>query len=146
MTTDPSVTGASPTPPPAAVAAAPVDYAAPTALETNADAKLWGMLVHLGALAGMIGIPFGHILGPLIFWLIKKNEFPFVDEQGKESLNFQITATIALIACIPLMFVIIGIPLMFVVGIADLVYVIIAAVKTNKGEHFRYPFTLRLLK
>ncbi|HWE97885.1 MAG TPA: DUF4870 domain-containing protein [Tepidisphaeraceae bacterium] len=126
----------------------PVGYQTPSTLapiETNKDARLWGMLCHLSVLAGYV-IPVGHIIGPLVIWLIKKNEIPFVDEQGKESLNFQITVTLAFIVCIPLIFVLIGIPLLIAVGIADLVLVIIAAVKTNNGEHYRYPFALRLIK
>jgi uncharacterized Tic20 family protein len=126
----------------------PIGYQTPGTLgpiETNKDARLWGMLCHLGALAGYI-IPMGNIIGPLVFWLIKKNDYPFVDEQGKEALNFQITATIAILICIPLFFVIIGIPLLFAVGIADLVLVIIATIKANNGEHYRYPFAIRLIK
>lgn len=128
--------------------APPIGYQTPgtlAPLETNKDARLWGMLCHLSVLAGYV-IPVGHIIGPLVIWLIKKNEIPFVDEQGKESLNFQITVTLAFIVCIPLIFVLIGIPLLIAVGIADLVLVIIAAVKTNNGEHYRYPFALRLIK
>ena len=59
------------------------------------DEKMWGMFCHLSALAGYIGIPFGNIIGPLIIWMVKKEQFKFVDDQGKESLNFQITITIA---------------------------------------------------
>lgn len=113
--------------------------------ETSKDAKTFGMLCHLGALAGFV-IPFGNIVGPLIFWLIKKNELPFVDDQGKESLNFQITVSIALIVCIPLTIILIGIPLMFVIGIGALILVIIAAIKANDGIAYRYPWALRLIK
>ena len=57
---------------------------------TNKDERMWGMFCHLAALAGFI-IPFGNIIGPLIVWQIKKEEFPFVEDQGKESLKFQIS-------------------------------------------------------
>lgn len=123
-----------------------VQYESQMSGDVNKDARLWGMLCHLTALAGMVGIPFGHILGPLIIWLIKKNEIPFVDEQGKESLNFQITATIAGLICIPLIFVIIGFPLLIALGIADLVFIIIATIKSNSGQHYRYPFAIRFIK
>lgn len=109
------------------------------------DARLWGMLAHLAALTGYI-IPFGNIIGPLVIWLIKKDEMPFVAEQGKESLNFQITVMIAIVICIPLMFVCIGIPMVIAVGVADLVFIIIAAIKANEGIAYRYPWTLRLVK
>ena len=58
------------------------------------QAKQWGMLCHLSALSVFIGIPFGNILGPLIVWLLKREEDPFIDEQGRESLNFQISMSI----------------------------------------------------
>jgi uncharacterized protein len=126
----------------------PVNYQTPGALapiETNKDARLWAMLCHLGALAGYI-IPMGNIIGPLVFWLIKRNDYPFVDEQGKEALNFQITVLMAAVVCFLLMFVLIGIPLLIALGITDLVLVIIAAIKANNGEHYRYPFAIRLIK
>ena len=108
--------------------------------------RTWGLIAHLAALAGFTGIPAANILGPLIVWLIKKDEMPFVDEQGKESLNFQITVTIALLVCIPLMFVCVGIVLAVIVGLAALILSIIAGIKANEGRHYRYPFTWRIIK
>lgn len=109
------------------------------------DARLWGMVAHLSALAGYV-IPFGNFVGPLIIWQIKKDEHPFVADQGKESLNFQITVLLAILVCIPFMFICIGIPMVMAVGVAELVFIIIAAIKANEGETYRYPFTLRLIK
>lgn len=107
---------------------------------------MFGMLCHLGALAGYI-IPLGNILGPFIFWQLKKNEFPFVDDQGKESMNFQITVFIAALVCIPLIFLFgLGALLLVVIGICDLVFLIIAALKANEGVAYRYPFAIRLIK
>jgi uncharacterized Tic20 family protein len=118
-----------------------------------ADPRTWAMLCHLSALAGIIGVPLGNILGPLIVWLIKKNELPLVEVHGKRALNFQITATIALIvtavSAVILSFVCIGyllIPVIFVIFIADLVYTIIAAVKTSNGEDFKYPYSFEFVK
>lgn len=81
-----------------------------TVLHKNDDkqARIWGMLCHLTALLGIIGIPFGNIVGPLIIWLLKKNVYPFVNEQGKESLNFQISMTIYALAAALLIFIKIG--------------------------------------
>lgn len=110
------------------------------------EERTFAMLTHLAALSGFIGVPLGFILGPLIIWLIKKDTMPFVDEQGKESMNFQITAVIAMIVCIPLIFLIIGILLLPAVAIATLVFTIIGAVKANNGEHYTYPFAIRLIK
>jgi len=106
---------------------------------------MWAMLCHLSALAGYI-IPFGSIIGPLIIWQMKKAEFPIVDDQGKEAINFQITVAIAAIICIALAFVVIGIPLLFALGIADLVLIILASLKANKGEVYRYPFSFKFIK
>ncbi len=111
----------------------------------SAEARQWALFAHLSALAGIL-IPFGNILGPLIIWQIKKAEMPFVDDQGKEALNFQITVAIAMIVSMILMVILIGVVLMFLVGIAALAFTIIAAIKANEGQYYRYPFTLRLVK
>ena len=103
------------------------------------------MFAHLSALVGLL-IPFGSVLGPLIIWQIKKADMPFVDDQGKEALNFNITVAIAMIASFVLTFVLIGLLLIPVVFIAWAVFAIIAGIKANEGETYRYPFTLRLVK
>ncbi|HRE04379.1 MAG TPA: DUF4870 domain-containing protein [Opitutaceae bacterium] len=117
----------------------------PSPASSSNDAKTWAMLCHLSALAGFI-IPVGNIIGPLIVWQIKKTEFPQVDDQGKESLNFQITVLLAAIVSFVLMFVVIGIFLLAAVGIANLVFIIIATLRANQGELYKYPFNLRLIK
>lgn len=109
-------------------------------------ARMWGMLCHLTALATFIGIPFGHIVGPLTMWLIKKNDYPFVDEQGKESLNFQISMTIYGIVAAALILIVIGIVLIIGLAIADFILVIMAAVKASNGVSYRYPCTIRFFK
>ena len=116
-------------------------------VQSNAkDEKLWSMLCHLTALVGFVGIPLGHVLGPLVIWLLKKKEIPAVDQQGKESLNFQISMTIYGIAAGLLAFIVIGIPILIGLGIADLVLVIMASIKINNGEDFQYPITIRFIK
>ena len=109
------------------------------------DARTWAMLCHLGALAGYI-IPFGNIIAPLVIWLIKKDESPLVDDQGKESLNFQISITIYALVALVLTLIIIGFILLPAVGIFGLVMVIIAAVQSNSGEKYRYPLCIRFIK
>ena len=103
------------------------------------------MLCHLGALAGYV-IPFGNIIAPLIIWLVKKEESELVDRHGKESLNFQISIAIYCAIAFLLVFIVIGIPLLFALGIFNLVMIIVAAVKTNSGEDFRYPLCIRFIK
>jgi uncharacterized Tic20 family protein len=117
----------------------------PQANELSKDEKNWGMFCHLSSFIGFI-IPFGNIIGPLVLWLMKKDEYAFVDDQGKEALNFQITVGIAFIVCFLLTFVVIGIFLMFVVGIFDLVVTIMAIIKSSQGEYYRYPISIRLVK
>ncbi|WNH52920.1 DUF4870 domain-containing protein [Stenotrophomonas oahuensis] len=97
--------------------------------------------------AHLLGI-FTWFIGALVIWLINKDDptKAFVTDQAKEALNFQITISIAMVICFILMFVLIGGLLAPIVGILSLVFSIIAAVKANNGELYRYPFALRLIK
>lgn len=118
---------------------------APTVEGITAEERQWGMFAHLSTLVGLI-IPFGSILGPLVIWLIKKDTMPFVDDQGKEAVNFQITTAIAAIIAGVLMFVLIGFLLLPIIGIAWLVLSVLAGIKANEGQYYRYPFAIRLIK
>jgi len=109
------------------------------------EAKQWAFFAHLSALVGFV-IPFGSLLGPLIIWQMKKNEMPFVDDQGREALNFQITMAIAFVVCCVLMLILIGFLLAAIVGLVDIIYTIIAAIAANNGQTYRYPLNLRLIK
>jgi uncharacterized Tic20 family protein len=109
------------------------------------DARTWAMLCHIGVFAGYI-IPFGHIVAPLVIWLIKKDESPFVDDHGKESLNFQISMSIYALIGLVLTLVVIGAVLLIAAVIFDVVMVIIAAVRANSGERYRYPLCMRFIK
>ena len=100
----------------------------------------------LGRLVRLCRYPFANIIGPLVVWLIKKDEYPFVNDQGKESLNFQITMTVCGVVAFLLCFVLIGFLLLPAVILADVIMVIVAAVAANRGESYRYPFTIRLIK
>ena len=109
------------------------------------EERTWGMCCHLVFFVGYI-IPFASIIGPLVIWIMKRDEMPFVDDQGKESLNFQITMTLAIIASALLMFILIGFVLIFVVLIFQLIVVIIASIKANEGVYYRYPLCFRFIK
>ena len=111
----------------------------PVAQTPSTDDRNLAMLAHL------LGIVSGFV-GALIIWLIKKDQSAFVDEQGKEALNFQITMLIAFVVAWILMFVLIGALLMPLLLIANLVFCILAAVAVSKGEHYKYPVAIRLLK
>jgi uncharacterized protein len=81
----------------------------------------------------------------LVMWLIKRGEMPMVDRQGKEALNFQLTVTIVSLLCSPLVFIGIGIVVLALLWIADLILIVVAAVKTSEGVIYRYPLTWRLI-
>ena len=118
----------------------------PGSKEVNKDARMWAMICHLAGLAGLVVPVVGCIIGPLIVWQIKKEEFPFVDEQGKEAVNFQISMLIYGIVAGLLCFACVGFVLLPAVAIFDLIFLLIAAVKANNGEHYRYPLTIRFIK
>jgi uncharacterized Tic20 family protein len=116
--------------------------------ELNKDARMWAMFCHIAGLAGLIPITpvLGSIIAPLIIWQIKKDEFEFVDEHGKEALNFQISILIYALGAGLLCFACVGFFLLPVVYIFDLIFLLIAAVKANNGEHYRYPICIRFIK
>jgi uncharacterized Tic20 family protein len=103
------------------------------------DDKTMALLAHLG------GIFFGFIPS-LVIWLVKKDSSPFVADQAKEALNFQITLIFGYIISVILMFIIIGIFMVWALIIANLVLCIVAGIKANSGEEYRYPFAIRLIK
>ncbi|RAP57442.1 orotate phosphoribosyltransferase [Oleiagrimonas sp. MCCC 1A03011] len=133
-----------PTPPPAPPPAAEPASGDNTAA-VSPEQRQWAMFAHLSAFVGLV-IPFGNIIGPLVIWLIKKDTMPFVDDQGKEALNFQITVALAMLASFLLMLVLIGFLLVWIIPLVALVFVIIATIKANEGVYYRYPWTLRLVK
>ena len=113
--------------------------------QSSKEERNWAMACHLASLAGFI-MPFGNILGPLIIWLIKKEEFPLVDDQGKEAVNFQITIFLAGLIGVLLLLVLIGFLVLPALAVYWLVFIVIAAMRANEGESYRYPYTLRLIK
>lgn len=113
--------------------------------DINKQERTFGMFCHLGAFAGYL-FPFGNIIAPLILWLVKKEEMPFVEDQGKESLNFQISVTIYFLVSALLYIVAIGLVLMLALAVFDIVMVIIATVKASNGVKYRYPLTIRFIK
>ena len=135
------------------------------------DIRTWSMLCHLSALAGFI-VGLGNVLGPLIVWQIKKNELPEIIPHGKASVNFQLTlliidiiASLGFFAFIGSNFIsspfpfggrnttfpffggfIAGGIVFTIINILGLVFTIIAGVRANNGEAYRYPFAIRFVK
>jgi uncharacterized Tic20 family protein len=128
----------------------------PVAGTPSKDERQWAMFAHLSALlGGLLTSAFGgwgFFIGPLVIWLMKKDEMPFVADQAKEALNFNITVSAIFLILLVLTVVTLGIgilisgPLMLVVGIGALVLIILAAIKANEGVAYRYPLTVRLIK
>ena len=118
----------------------------------SAEERQWGLFGHLSSLSGLFTGGVGNIVGPLIIWLIKKDTMAFASDQAKEALNFNITLLIISVVLVLATVFTLGIaifitlPLGVIIGIAWLVLTIVASMKANNGEAYRYPFTLRLIK
>jgi len=124
---------------------APIDET-PVPEMPDADSRKWAMFCHLGGLAFLCGIPLANVLAPLIIWQMKKEQHPFIDAHGKESMNFQISMFIYGVVAGLLILVCVGVVLLPALMIADIVFVIIAGIKANDGQPYRYPLTIRLIK
>jgi len=107
----------------------------------NSDERILAILSHILAIVPGIGI-----LGPLVIYLVKKDESGFVAANAKESLNFQITMILAYIISALLLFVIIGFFLLSVLGIINVILVIVATIKASENRIYRYPFNMRLIR
>ncbi|MDB5071548.1 MAG: hypothetical protein JWM87_2659 [Candidatus Eremiobacteraeota bacterium] len=116
-----------------------------TTAVADSEVRNWAMACHLAALSGLV-VPVGNLIGPLVVWLLKKDQSPLIDREGKESLNFQISMTIYMFISALLIFVLIGIPLLLVVAVLDLIFTIVAATKVSSGIPYRYPLTIRFLR
>lgn len=107
--------------------------------------RILAMVCHLGAFGGYV-FPLGNIIVPLVIWLIKKEESPFVDFHGKESLNFQISILIYTLVCVLLMLVLVGILLIIALLVFEVVVVIMASIAASNGQYYHYPLCIRLVK
>ncbi len=114
-------------------------------LIADKESRNWAMFCHLSALSGYL-IPFGSVLGPLVVWLIKKDEMPAVAQHGRNALNFQLTMLVLYFICFVLVFLVIGLILLPLVALFSLVMIIIATVKASEGKDFNYPLTIQFIK
>ena len=116
--------------------------------ELSKDVRMWAMFCHLAGLAGIVvPVILSGIIAPLIVWQIKKDDHPFIDENGKEALNFQISIGIYAFVSVLLIFAFcIGALLLAAVEIFNLVFLLIAGIKANNGESYRYPLCIRFIK
>ena len=121
--------------------------------EVDKEERKWAMFCHLAGLAGLSPLlpAVGCAVAPLVIWQLKADEFPFVAEQGRRAVNFQLSmllyVTIGTIICLVSLIGAFLIPVVFCVfALVDLIFVLIAAVKANRGRHYRYPITIRFFK
>ena len=136
--------GAYPPPPPAPGYGAPQGAYPPPAYAvqpplSDSDQRMWSVFAHIGGV-------FVSFLVPLVILLIFKGRGAFVENQAKEALNFQITLAIAYVVGLITLVVLIGVFILFAALICSIVFAIMAAVASNRGELYRYPLTLRLVK
>ncbi len=118
--------------------------AVPT-LEWERSHALWTQLTLVLALAPGVG----HILAigaTLVLWLMKRDQSSFVDDHGREVLNFQISFLIYGLLCVPLMFILVGFPMIIVLYIVSVIALIRGAGAAQRGELFRYPMCLRFIR
>lgn len=115
-------------------------YSAPAAPLSDSDQRMWATLAHIGPIVVWF-------VAPLVIWLIFKDRGRFVEEQAKEALNFQIMLVIASVAITIISAITLGIgSFLYLAFIVALVFMIMAAIAANKGEAYRYPVNLRLIK
>ena len=133
-------TSALPTPPPLPAGGPPISCV------TASNVRTWNILCHASALLGVFFHFPGHLLGPLIVWLAKRDDSPEIDAHGKESLNFQISMLIyngiAVVFCL----VLIGFFFLAVLWVLNAVFVIIASIQASDGKFYRYPMTIRFIQ
>jgi uncharacterized protein len=109
------------------------------------EERQWAMLCHMSAMLMYITV-IGGFIAPLVIWLLKRDEMPFVADQGRETLNFQITTLLALVVGGCLAIVLIGFVIIGVVLLFHFIVTIIAAVKTSEGVVYRYPICWRVIR
>jgi uncharacterized Tic20 family protein len=128
--------------------------------------RTWAMLCHLSALSGLVGVPMGQLIGPVIVWLVKKDEYETVDRHGRNVINFQLSVTLYSLAALVLVAALFGltwlgpgnedlnliVPLIAIAATLGLFWAIslictvLAAIQAYNGDWFRYPFAIRFLR
>lgn len=105
----------------------------------------WAMFCHLSALAGFF-FPFGSIIGPLICWLSRRDNSEWVNINGRNSLNFQLSILLYIVLALPLCLIIIGIPIILLLITLKIICLVIASIKASNGELFRYPLMIPFIQ
>jgi uncharacterized protein len=117
----------------------------PPAPISSADVRTWNVLCHASALLGFFFPWAGHIIAPLIVWLVKRRDSPEIDAHGKESINFQLSMLVYAVISAILCLILVGFVLLAILHIVNVVLVIIASIRASEGKFYRYPITIRFL-
>lgn len=110
-------------------------------MSTEQQTRLWAMFLHLALLLSVVGL-----IVTIVIWQTKKAELPGIDAHGKNAVNWIISALIYFVVCLALSVIIIGIPMMFALGLLGIIFPIIAGIKANNGEVWKYPLSITFLK
>ncbi len=132
-------------PPPAPVKAALFDDFSAGSETMDAETRRWAFLLHLSVLAGF-AVPIAGLIVPIIIWQLKKPELPGIDAHGINAMNWIMSLMLYSAVGIVLVFAIIGIPILMALGTVAIVFPIIAAIKANSGEVWKYPLSISFLK
>ena len=111
-----------------------------------ANVRTWSAFIHASALLGVVLHFPGHLLGPLILWLVKRDDAPELDSHGKEAVNFQISMLIYNVVAAFFCLVLVGFFFLAVLWILNTIFVIIAAIQASDGKFYRYPMTIRFIQ
>ncbi len=124
---------------------APASSEHPVGAPPERAERLWACYCHVGGLAWVLPIPFAHVVAVLVLWLLKKDEWLFVNDQGKEALDFQLSVAAYTVGSLPLCVIRVGFILLVAIAVLELVLVIRAAIRASEGVRFRYPGCIRFL-
>jgi len=113
--------------------------------DSSFSEKQWAMACHLSALLGY-AVPFGNIIFPLVIWSMNKDRSALVDRQGKESVNFQLSMILYILVSLLLVLLIVGIFMLVALALLNVIFIVIAAIKVDQGEEYRYPLTIRFIQ
>ncbi len=118
----------------------------PLSAPSITNVRLWSIFCHASALLGVFLHFPGHVLGPLIVWLAKRDESPELDAHGKEAVNFQLSMLLYTVIAGVFCLVLIGFVLLPILWVANAVFVVIASIKASDGKLYRYPITIRFIE
>lgn len=113
--------------------------------ESTINEQSWALAIHLSALVGL-WMPGVNVLAPLVLWLYKRGSSPYLNRQGLEAVNAQLSYTLYMVLTLPFWPILIGILIFGALVVFDVVVVIMKAIAVNNGRPFAYPFVIRFLK